>query len=139
MGCRIRILFGYDDNGKMNATITSTKEDVDNQFWYPKRKRVINEYKNINENCSWDDEFEFEGGPAISTHSPKIYDLRTPQKKSRKSDMYLDDTSEKSFDVSKDDKQMQSEKTKDSIPAKLTLQANLYQWLRNTQRSLLWV
>ena len=31
VGCRIRILFEYDDNGKMNATIISTKEDVDNQ------------------------------------------------------------------------------------------------------------
>ena len=61
---------------------------------------------------------EFEGGPAISTHSPKIYDLRTPQKKSRKSDTYADDTSGKWFDLSKDNKQMQSEKIKNSIPAK---------------------
>ena len=51
-------------------------------------------------------------------NSPKIYDLRTPQKKSRKSDMYSDDTSEKLFDLSKDNKQMQSKKIKDSIPAK---------------------
>ena len=79
---------------------------------------MINEYKTIKDNYSWDDEFEFEGGPAISTHSPKIYDLRTPQKKSRKSDTYSDDTSEKWFDLSKDKKQMQSEKIKDSIPAK---------------------
>ena len=79
---------------------------------------MINEYKNIKDNYSWDIEFEFEGGPAISTHSPKIYDLRTPQKKSRKSDMYSDDTSEKWFDFSKDNKQMQSEKIKDSVPAK---------------------
>ena len=120
VGCRIRILFGYDDNGKMNATITSTKEDVDNQFWYPKRKRVINEYKGIKDNYSWNDEFEFEGGPALCTNSPKIYDLRTPQKKSRKSDTYSDNTSEQWFDLSKDSKQMQSEKIKESIPAKPT-------------------
>ena len=67
-----------------------------------KRKRVRNEYKAIKDNYSWDDEFEFEGGPAISTHSPKIYDLRTPQKKSRKTDTYSDDTSENWFDLSKD-------------------------------------
>ena len=79
---------------------------------------MINEYKTIKDNYSWDDEFEFEGDPAISTHSPKIYELRTPQKKSRKSDTYSDDTSEKWFHLSKDNKQMQSEKIKDSIPAK---------------------
>jgi len=38
VGCRIRILFGYDDSGKKNATIISTKEDVHNQFWYPNEK-----------------------------------------------------------------------------------------------------
>ena len=102
----------------MDATIISTKEDVDNQFWYLKIKRVINEYKTIQDNYSWDDEFELEGGPAISTHSPKIYDLRTPQKKSRKTDMYSDDTFEKCIGLSKDNKQMQSEKIKDSIPVK---------------------
>ena len=72
VGCRIRILFGYDDSGKMNATIISTKEDVDNQFWYPKRKRVINEYKTIKDSYSWDDEFEFEGGPAVSTLTKQL-------------------------------------------------------------------
>ena len=47
------------------------------------------------------------------------YDLRTPQKKSRKSALYSNDTSEKWFDLSKDNKQMQSKKVlKDSIPAK---------------------
>ena len=102
----------------MNATITSTKEDVDNQFCYPKRKRVINEYKSIKDNYSWNDEFEFEGGPALCTNSPKIFDLRTPQKKSRKSDTYLDNTLEQWIDLSKVSKQMQSEKIKESIPAK---------------------
>ena len=91
----------YDDKGIMNATIITTNEEVEYHFWYPKRNKVINEYKYIKDNYSWDDEFEFEGGPALSTHSPKIYDLRTPQKKSRKSAKNLDDSSEKWFDLSK--------------------------------------
>ena len=78
----------------------------------------MNEYKNIKDNYSWDDEFKFEGGPTLSTHSPKICDLRTPQNTSRKSDMYSEDTSEKWIDLEKDNKQMQSEKIKDSIPAR---------------------
>ena len=108
----------YGENGEMNATIITTKEEVDHQFWYPKRNKVINEYKNIRTNYSWDDEFEFESDPAKSTNSPKIYDLRTPQKKSRKTDMYSDDTSDKLFDLSKNNKQRKSEKVKDSKPAK---------------------
>ena len=95
----------------MNATITSTKEDVDNQFWYPKRKRVINEYKAIKDNYSWDDEFEFEGGPAISTHSPKIYDLRTPQKKSGTKKTFSSELSDNSY--SSDSSDMVVEPTKD--------------------------
>ena len=45
VGCRIRMCVGYDDKGKMSAVIITPKEDVDYQFWYPKRNRVINEYK----------------------------------------------------------------------------------------------
>ena len=67
VGCRIRMLVGYGENGEMNATIITTKEEVD-----------------IKDNYSWDDGLEFESDPAKSTNSPKIYDLRSPQKKSRK-------------------------------------------------------
>ena len=42
VGCRIRMLVGYDDKGIMNTTIITPKEDVDQQFWYPKRNKVIN-------------------------------------------------------------------------------------------------
>ena len=41
VGCRIRMLVGYGENGEMNATIITTKEEVDYQFWYPKRNKVI--------------------------------------------------------------------------------------------------
>ena len=37
VGCRIRMLVGYRENGEMNATIITTKEEADYQFWYPKR------------------------------------------------------------------------------------------------------
>ena len=90
IGCRIRMLVGYGDSDKMNATIITTKEDVDHQFRYPKRNKVIKEYKYIKGSYSWDDEFEIESESAKSTNSPKIYDLRTPQKKSRLMEMVFD-------------------------------------------------
>jgi hypothetical protein len=83
-GCKIRMLVGYGEDGKMNATINTTKEEVNYQFWYPGRNKVIKEYKYIKDKYSWENEFDFEREIAKSTNSPKIYDLRTPQKKSRK-------------------------------------------------------
>ena len=73
---------GYDDKGKMSTVILTSKEDVNYQFWYPKRNKVINEYKYIKDNYSWSDKVEKESDYAKSATSPKIYDLRTPQKKS---------------------------------------------------------
>ena len=78
------MLVGYGEDGKMNATINTTKEEVNYQFWYPGRNKVIKEYKYIKDKYSWENEFDFEREIAKSTNSPKIYDLRTPQKKSRK-------------------------------------------------------
>ena len=79
----MRFLVGYE-NEKTFATITTTKEDVDYQFWYPTRNKVIKEYRNVKDFYSWNDE----GGselvytePVKNTCSPKIYDLRTPLKK----------------------------------------------------------
>ena len=97
------MLVGYGDNEKMNATVITTKEEVDYQFCYPGRNKVIQEYKYIKDSYSWDDEFEIKSETAKSTNSPKIYALRTPQKKSRKTEMYSDVTSDKPFDSSKDD------------------------------------
>ena len=71
---------GYD-NEKTFATITTTKKEVDYQFWYPRRNKVIKEYKHIKDNYSWNDEYEGElvySEQAKSKCSPKIYDLRTP-------------------------------------------------------------
>ena len=50
----------------------------------------MKEYKDIKDNYSWNDENKGEAvysEPAKSKHSPKIYDLQTPLKKSRKDDM----------------------------------------------------
>jgi len=88
LGCKIRMLVGYGDNHEMNATIITTKEEVDYQFQYPGRNKVIKEYKYIEASYSWDNEFESESEITKSTNSPKIYDLRTPQKKSSEMKMY---------------------------------------------------
>ena len=79
----LRFLVGYE-NGKTFATITTTKGDVDYQFRYPRRNKVIKEYKYIKDFYSWSDEDDSKLGPTdpINTCSPKIYDLRTPLKKS---------------------------------------------------------
>ena len=50
---------------------------------------VIKEYKNIKDNYSWSGEDDSElvyTEPVKSIHSPKIYDLRTPLKKSKGKD-----------------------------------------------------
>ena len=83
-GCKIRMLVGYGENNELNATIITTKEEVDYQFWYPKRNKLIKEYKHIKDTYSWDDEFDFESENAKSTNSPKICDRSAPLKKSRK-------------------------------------------------------
>jgi len=102
---------GYDDKGKMSATIITPKEDVDHQFWYPKRNRVINEYKYIKDYYSWSDEVEKESDHAINTTSPKIYDLRTPQKKSGTKKTHSSELSDKTY--SSDSSDMVVEPIKD--------------------------
>ena len=84
----MRVLIGYD-NGKPCATITSSKEEIDNQFWHPRRNKVIRDYKNIKDNYSWLNEDNSElvnEEPTKDMPSPKIYDLRTPLKKSKSTD-----------------------------------------------------
>ena len=56
VGCKIRILVGYE-NAKTLATITSSKKEVDFQFCYPGRNKLIKGYKHIKDNYSWDDEY----------------------------------------------------------------------------------
>ena len=84
----MRFLVGQD-NGKTCATITTSKEEIDYQFQYPGRNQVIKKYKNIRDFYSWSDEDDSELvdiEPTKSHISPKIYDLRTPLKKSRGKD-----------------------------------------------------
>ena len=38
-GCRMNFLAGFDKGGKMSATITTSKEDIDCQFWYKGKTR----------------------------------------------------------------------------------------------------
>ena len=67
----------------------NSKEEIDSQFWYPRRNRVIKEYKNIKDNYSWSGEDDSElvyTEPVKSIHSPKIYELRTPLKTSKGKD-----------------------------------------------------
>ena len=97
----------------MNATIITTKEEVDYQFWYPKRNKVINEYKNIKDYYSWNDEFEDESESAKCTNSPRVYDLRTPQKKSRMIELMSDTTSDD------DDDFLDQKPKKPTVPFKL--------------------
>ena len=81
----MRILLGYDDDIPC-AYITTSKEEIDNQFWYPKRNRVIKEYKDIKDNYSWsseDDSVMGDTEPSKNTLPPRIYDLRTPLKESK--------------------------------------------------------
>ena len=87
-GCKMRILLGYD-NGIPCATITSSKEGNDNQFWYPRRNRVIKEYKDVKDNYFWsseDDNVSSETEPSKNDPPPRIYDLRTPLKESKRTD-----------------------------------------------------
>ena len=87
----MRVLFGHD-NGKPCATITSSKEEIDSQFWYPRRIKVIKDYKNIKDNYSWHCEDDSELGDeesTINSPSPKIYDLRTPLKRTNYTDIFL--------------------------------------------------
>ena len=84
----MNLLVGFDEEGKMSTIITTPKEEIDHQFWYKGRNKVINESKHITDKYIWDDEEESELVYSYITSfkpvkSPNVYDLRTPQKKSR--------------------------------------------------------
>ena len=83
---------------------------------------MIKEYKYIKDKYSWDDEFESDSGKTKSTNSPKIYDLRTPQKNLNKMEMYSDYTSGKFFNVEED---TQKRGALDSIQTKPTTSVKL--------------
>ena len=77
----MRVPVEYED-GKVNATIVSSKKEVDSQFLY---RKVINDYKNVKATYS---ENSTEKGERVGGESdrkkmdnePKAYDLRTPKK-----------------------------------------------------------
>ena len=63
-------------------------------------------------------EFENESESAKCTNSPRVYDLRTPQKKSRMIELMSDTTSDddESFTDKSKDKNMDLKPTKPSVP-----------------------
>ena len=137
LGCKIRMLVGYGEVGEIkDATIITTKEEVDDQFQHPERNKVIKEYKYIKDNYSWDDDFESEKEITTSSDSPKIYDLRSPQKKSSKMEMYSDYTSEKLFNKYED---TQNRTTWDFIPSKPTTSAKRVDTCLKKKHCLLWI
>ena len=78
---------------------------------------MIKEYKHIKDNYSWNYEFETESESAKGTNSPRVYDLRTPQKKSRIIDMMSDTTSDdESFTDKSTDKSVDLKPTKPTVP-----------------------
>ena len=82
VGHKMSFLVGVD-NGKINDTITTSK---DYKFQYPGRIKVIKEYRNIKDMYSWLDEEDSEEVDTELTKShtsPKIYDLHTLLKKSK--------------------------------------------------------
>ena len=83
---------------------------------------MINEYKNIKDYYSWNDEFEDESESAKCINSPRVFDLRTPQKKSRMIELMSDTTSydDDELFVNKSTDKSANQKTKrPTIPAKL--------------------
>ena len=80
---------------------------------------MIKEYKNIKDYYSWSDEFENESESAKCTNSPRVYDLRTPQKKSRMIELMSDTTSDDDEDLFADrstDKSVDQKPTKPTVP-----------------------
>ena len=77
----MRFLVG-EENGKTNASITTSKEELDYQLQYPGKNKVIKEYANIRNFYSWGDEKDTVDTLTSNSYiSPTIYDLRTPMKK----------------------------------------------------------
>jgi hypothetical protein len=67
---------------KMNASITSSKKELDYQLQYPGKNKVIKEYVNIRNFYSWGDKKDTVDTLTRNSYiSPTIYDLRTPMKK----------------------------------------------------------
>ena len=66
----------------MNASITASKEELDQQLQYPGKNKVIKEYVNIRNFYSWGDKKDTVDTLTRNSYtSPTIYDLRTPMKK----------------------------------------------------------
>ena len=109
----------------MSATIITPKEDVDHHLWYPKRNRVINEYKHIKDYYSWSDEVEKESEYAKGATSPKIYDLRTPQKKLRTKKTYSSNSSDSMFETIDNDNYKPIKTVMESKPTYSNTSSNL--------------
>ena len=73
----MRFLIG-EENGKINACITTSKEELDYQFQYPGKNKVIKEYAKIRDFYSWEDEENtVDTMTSKNNISPTVYDLAT--------------------------------------------------------------
>ena len=79
---------------------------------------MIKDYKHIKDNYSWDDEFDLENENAKSKILPRIYNLRTPLKKSRNTETFSDVKSDMLVDLSKVDIRTHTGLIWDSKPTK---------------------
>ena len=119
VGHRMKFLVG-EENGIINACITTSKEELDYQFQYPGKNKVVKEYANIRDSYSWEDEENtVDTMTRKSDISPTIYDLRTPiKRKSEKTDnkeVVL--LSDESTDIQSNKKGSAKRRTFTSLPA----------------------
>ena len=127
VGHRMRFLIG-EENGIINACITTSKEELDYQFQYPGKNKVVKEYANIRDFYSWgDEENTVDTMTRKSDVSPTIYDLRTPMKrKSEKTDnKEIVLLSDESTDIQSNKKGSAKRRTFTSLPATSLLEVSL--------------
>ena len=123
----MRFLVG-EENGIINACITTSKEELDYQFQYPGKNKVVKEYAHIRDFYSWEDEeITVDTMTRKSDISPTIYDLRTPiKRKSEKTDnkeVVL--LSDESTDIQSNKKGSAKRRTVTSLPATSLLEVSL--------------
>ena len=123
VGHRMRFLIG-EENGIINACITTSKEELDYQFQYHGKNKVVKEYAQIRDSYLWEDEeIAVDTMTHISDVSPTIYDLRTPIK--RKSEKTHDKEIVVLSDTQCNKKGSAKRRTTTSLPATSLLDVSL--------------
>ena len=123
VGHRMRFLI-REENGIINACITTSKEELDYQFQYHGKNKVVKEYAQIRDSYLWEDEeIAVDTMTHISDVSPTIYDLRTPIK--RKSEKTHDKEIVVLSDTQCNKKGSAKRRTTTSLPATSLLDVSL--------------